>query len=177
MPSPLRWELSRRHRGTLSFIRRSSRWGASGLAQDQSRLNEAVQAYVEEISRLHRGDIATPEASYYPAIKNLLAEFAGQARPKRDAVTNPAGREGDFPDVAIVGRSSDPEDKSLSEVVVAPVEVKPASSRAGNSSACNRASATRGRSVVDTYSSRISRISSGRVRTAAVQSKSTASRS
>lgn len=96
------------------------------MASGRQELDDAITRYLQEVASLQRGDIATPEVSYYPAVKGLLEAFASQTRPKRGAIAQPAGREGDFPDVALVALSSDPGDPALADVVVAPVEVKPA---------------------------------------------------
>jgi hypothetical protein len=79
----------------------------------------AVAAYLAEVRRIRGTGASTQELSFYPELNTLLSELGQLTSPRRRALSNPAGLDGDFPDVALY------EEASL--VLALPVEAKPAS--------------------------------------------------
>lgn len=80
---------------------------------------QAVRRYLQEVLRVRSTGHATEELSFYPALNTLLDALGTLMVPKRAPLANPAGIEGDLPDVALY--------ETASTVLVLPVEVKPAS--------------------------------------------------
>lgn len=79
----------------------------------------ALNAYLAEVRRVRGTGAGTSEQSFYPALNRLLSELGQLTTPKRRALSNPAGIEGDFPDVALY--------EEASVVLALPLEAKPAS--------------------------------------------------
>lgn len=82
---------------------------------------DPVRAFLADVRRVRSSGHGTDERSFYPAVSALLTELGLRGQPPRRAVSEPAGRDGDFPDVAVY------EDRS--NVLVLPAEVKPAEKR------------------------------------------------
>lgn len=80
---------------------------------------QAVRHYLDQIRQTRSTGHATEELSFYPAVNALLASLGTLSVPKREPLANPAGIEGDLPDVALY--------ETASKVLVLPVEVKPTS--------------------------------------------------
>jgi hypothetical protein len=77
---------------------------------------EAAQRYLNDVSKVRATGRATTETSYYPQVNGLLTALGRRARPRRSALNQPRGIDGNFPDVALY------EDDS--NVLVMPVEAK-----------------------------------------------------
>lgn len=82
-----------------------------------SSIEDSARKFVEDVRAVRATGAATDERSYYPAANRLLASLGGHLRPRLGALSDPAGIEGDFPDVALYDLDS--------QVLVLPVEVKP----------------------------------------------------
>lgn len=78
---------------------------------------QVVEQYLAALRSVRASEGASPERSYYPALKGLFDGLGAQLDPRMIAITDPAGREGSFPDVAIHDRDA--------RVLALPVEVKP----------------------------------------------------
>lgn len=80
--------------------------------------SDAVQSFLGEVRQVRASGLGTQEQSFYPAVNTLLTELGAKGRPARQVLAHPAGVAGNFPDVALYERDSN--------VLVLPVEVKPA---------------------------------------------------
>jgi len=87
-------------------------------ARRMSTADRVVVSFMNEVRRIRGTGSATDERSYYPAVSQLLSGIGGIGSPKLAVLPEPAGIDGNFPDVALY----DP----TSQVLVLPVEVKPA---------------------------------------------------
>jgi len=83
------------------------------------RAERVVATYLTAIRAVRSTGIGTPEQSYYPAIRDMLSSLGALTSPLRKSLTQPAGINGNYPDVAVYEQASN--------VLVLPVEVKPAS--------------------------------------------------
>jgi hypothetical protein len=79
----------------------------------------AVDVFLKKVRGVRKTGQGTAEQSYYPAVFGLLDAVGHAGTVKRQALAHPAGVQGEFPDVAMYERESN--------VLVLPVEVKPAS--------------------------------------------------
>lgn len=79
----------------------------------------SVNRYLRRCAAVRRSETGSNEVSYYGELHALLTALGDARRPKITAIPNPAGRQGDFPDVACW--------EETSAVLVLPFEVKGAS--------------------------------------------------
>jgi hypothetical protein len=80
---------------------------------------DPLDDFLKKVRVLRKTGQGTAEQSFYPAVFGLLDALGHAGTVKRAALAHPAGLDGDFPDVALYER--------VSNVLVLPVEVKPAS--------------------------------------------------
>lgn len=71
-----------------------------------------------DVRSLRASGQATPERSYYPAIRTLLDGLLAGLRPLRHAITDVSGIDREFPDLGVI--------EADSNVLVLPVEAKAA---------------------------------------------------
>lgn len=77
-----------------------------------------LKAFLADVRSLRASGQATPERSYYPAIRTLLDGLLAGLRPLRRAITDVSGIDREFPDLGVI--------ETDSNVVVLPVEAKSA---------------------------------------------------
>lgn len=80
---------------------------------------DAVLSYLASVREVRKSGLGTAEQSFYPAVNSLLTDLGQHGVPQRLVLAHPAGVSGDLPDVALY--------EETSNVLVLPVEVKPAS--------------------------------------------------
>lgn len=76
----------------------------------------AIDTYLAAVRGIRATQANTTERSFYPAFAALVDDIGSGLRPRMRAVADPSGRSGNFPDLAILERSS--------QVMALPVEVK-----------------------------------------------------
>lgn len=76
----------------------------------------AIEVYLNDVRRVRASKAHTSERSFYPALTALVNAIGGRLSPAMTAVSDPRGRSGDFPDIAILEKPS--------QVMALPVEVK-----------------------------------------------------
>lgn len=81
--------------------------------------DHAIEEYLRTVRDVRASGGGTAERSFYPALQALLDSLGELLSPKASALTDPAGRSGDFPDLVVLDKKS--------SVLALPVEVKPPS--------------------------------------------------
>jgi hypothetical protein len=81
--------------------------------------DQVLADYLIAVRTVRASGAGTDERSFYPALNQFLSGLGGLISPKLGALSDPAAIEASFPDVAIYELSS--------QVLVLPIEVKPAS--------------------------------------------------
>lgn len=75
-----------------------------------------IETYVSEVRQVRASGAATDERSFYPPLQALLSGVGASGSPAFQAITDPSGSGGDFPDLLIIERQS--------RAVTIPVEAK-----------------------------------------------------